>query len=91
MQNIETKNSNEQESSELKKTPSTQSNSTSVEPSEGTVTLGPLSKDLAKHLLELSKKVTSEEVTPQTVNAACQCASELHKIMRLNWEMRSRI
>ena len=53
-----------------------------------TVTLGPLSKELSLHLLKLAKQVTESEVTPQTVNAACQCAAELYKIMKLNWEMK---
>lgn len=52
------------------------------------VTLGPLSRDLSMHLLDLAKKVTKDEVTPQTVSAACQCAAELYKIMKLNWEMK---
>lgn len=52
------------------------------------MTLGPLSRDLSMHLLSLAKKVTAEEVTPKTVSAACQCAAELYKIMKLNWEMK---
>lgn len=35
-------------------------------------------------LLELMKKVVSKEVNPQTVNAACNCASEIHKILKLS-------
>lgn len=47
-----------------------------------------LSKDLATQLLGLMKRVTDKEVTAQTVNAACNCASEIHKILKLNFEMK---
>lgn len=47
-----------------------------------------LSKDLATQLLDLMKKVTKDDVTPATVNAACNCASEIHKILTLNFKMR---
>jgi hypothetical protein len=47
-----------------------------------------LSKSLALQLLDLMKKVTAPEVTPSTVNAACLCASEIHKILKLNFEMK---
>ena len=47
-----------------------------------------LSMSIAEHLLELMKGVTKEKVNPRTVNAACQCASELHKLMKLNLEIR---
>lgn len=47
-----------------------------------------LSKDLATQLLSLMTKVTKDEVTPDTVNAACNCASEIHKILRLNFAMK---
>ena len=49
-----------------------------------------LSKDLALQLLGLMKKVTEKKVSSQTVNAACNCASEIHKILKLNFEMRRR-
>jgi hypothetical protein len=47
-----------------------------------------LSKDLATQLLILMKRVTEDEVTPGTVNAACNCASEIHKILKLNFQMK---
>lgn len=47
-----------------------------------------LSMSIAEHLLDLMKSVTKEKVNPRTVNAACQCASELHKLMKLNLEIR---
>lgn len=47
-----------------------------------------LSKDLALQLLNLMKSVTAKEVNPNTVNAACNCASEIHKILKLNFQMK---
>lgn len=38
-------------------------------------------------LLSLMKKVVSKEVNPQTVNSACNCASEIHKILKLSAEL----
>lgn len=45
-----------------------------------------LSTDVATQLLALMKAVT-KEVNPQTVNAACNCASEIHKILTLGFKM----
>jgi len=47
-----------------------------------------LSRNIAEHLLHLMKEVTNDEVNPKTVNAACQCAAELYKVMKLNLEMK---
>lgn len=47
-----------------------------------------LSRDLANQLLGLMKQVTAKEVSPGTVNAACACASEIHKILKLNFQMK---
>jgi hypothetical protein len=58
--------------------------------SRGTTGSESLSKDLALQLLGLMKKVTAKKVTSQTVNAACNCASEIHKILKLNFEMKRR-
>lgn len=46
-----------------------------------------LSRNIAEHLLHLMKEVTKKEVSPKTVNAACQCAAELYKVMKLNIEL----
>lgn len=88
MQETETKNSLISGVLESIKTQSTASNGNLIAPVAENTTLGPLSRDLARHLLDLSKKVTEKAVTPKTVNAACQCAAELYKIMKLNWEMK---
>lgn len=45
---------------------------------------GSLSVELAEHLLGLSKEVVRREVTPSTVNAACNCAQQIHNLIRLN-------
>jgi uncharacterized protein HemY len=51
--------------------------------SEATPTSTPISASLAMHLFELSKKVTADQITPETVRAACACASEIHKLVDL--------
>jgi len=47
-----------------------------------------LMMDLGDELLGLVKKVTATEITPQTVNAACNCAGEINKLLKLNFEMK---
>lgn len=47
-----------------------------------------LSSTVAKQLLNLMTKVTEDDVNPSTVNAACNCASEISKIIRLNLELK---
>lgn len=37
-----------------------------------------------QHLTSLMVSVTEKNITPQTVNAACNCASQIYKIMDLN-------
>jgi hypothetical protein len=59
-----------------------------LEKPESPETSASLSRDLAMQLLTLMKRVTASDVTPSTVNAACNCASEIHKILRLNHEMK---
>lgn len=46
-----------------------------------------LPKNLCLELYALLKKVTKEEVTPATVSAACNCSSEIHKLLKLNHQM----
>jgi hypothetical protein len=46
-----------------------------------------LLKNVSMQLYELMKKVVADEVTPKTVNAACGCASEIHKMLKLNREI----
>lgn len=47
-----------------------------------------LSKDLAGLLMGLIKDVNKEGVTPETVNASCNAAAQIYKILRLNFEMK---
>lgn len=46
-----------------------------------------LLKNVSLQLYSLMKKVVADEVTPKTVSAACSCASEIHKMLRLNREI----
>lgn len=46
-----------------------------------------LSSTVAGRLLDLMNNVTKDDVNPETVNAACNCAKEIHKIIRLNLEL----
>ena len=47
-----------------------------------------LSKNLATSLMGLIDKVNAEGVTPESVNASCNAASQIYKILRLNFEMK---
>lgn len=43
-----------------------------------------LPKSVSLQLLDLMKQVVKDGVNPATVNAACKCASEIHKMLDLN-------
>jgi len=47
-----------------------------------------LSRDIAMQLFSLMTKVSEKEITPATVRASCECAKELHKLLKLNFDMR---
>ena len=47
-----------------------------------------LSKSLATSLMGLIKEVNKDGVTPETVNASCNAAAQIYKILRLNFEMK---
>ncbi len=47
-----------------------------------------LSKDLAVSLMGLIKDVNKEGATPDTVNASCNAAAQIYKILRLNYDMK---
>lgn len=47
-----------------------------------------LSKDLAISLMKLIDKVNEGGVTPETVNASCNAASQIYKILRLNFDIK---
>lgn len=46
-----------------------------------------LSTDLTNHLLNLSKEVTRNEINPETVKAACNCAQQIHNMIRLQMKI----
>lgn len=50
---------------------------------EGRETYENLPECVSLRLLGLMKSVT-KEVNPQSVNAACNCASEIHKMLKLS-------
>lgn len=52
------------------------------------VTSESLPKSVSMRLFELMAKITEKEITPASVNAACSCASEIHKILKLNLEIK---
>lgn len=47
-----------------------------------------LSKVVALQLMSLMEKVVKDNVSPPTVNAACNCAEQINKILKLNVEMK---
>lgn len=47
-----------------------------------------LPKSVSMQLLNLMKQVVQSDVNPSTVKAACQCAAEIHKMLKLNIELR---
>lgn len=69
------------------KTPALASDKTSPKPGQ-VETSQNLSKNLANELMGLIKKVNEGAVTPETVNASCNAASQIHKILKLNYEIK---
>lgn len=47
-----------------------------------------LSTNVATRLLHMMEEVTRNEITPQTVNAACGCATQIVALMKVNIEMK---
>jgi hypothetical protein len=43
---------------------------------------------LATELMGLIRKVNEHGVTAETVNASCNAAAQIHKILRLNFDMK---
>ena len=54
---------------------------------EGVVTSENLPKNVCLKLYSLMKEVVTEDVTPKTVSAACNCAAEISKLLRLNHDI----
>jgi hypothetical protein len=55
-----------------------------LQPPEGAVTSKNLLKSVSLQLYSLMTKVVSHDVNPKTVAAACQCASQIHNMLKLN-------
>lgn len=47
-----------------------------------------LPKNVSLQLWHLMNEITKSEITPATVNAACNCASSIHKFLKLNLELK---
>lgn len=61
----------------------------SLEPIEVNQHSPNLSVIVSTHLLSLMKEV-SQNVTPQSVNAACNCAASIYKFISLNVKLKER-
>lgn len=46
-----------------------------------------LPKNVCLKLYDLMNLITTKEITPDSINSACNCASQIHKIVKLNYEM----
>lgn len=46
-----------------------------------------LLKDVTLNLYGVMKQVTQQNVTSETVNAACNCAKQIHKLLELNYKI----
>ena len=55
---------------------------------EKQVTSESLSISLVTQLMSLIEKVNEEEVTPATVNASCNAAAQIYKILHLNFQLK---
>jgi hypothetical protein len=47
-----------------------------------------LPKNVSFKLYELMTKVVMEDVNPKTVQAACACATEIHRMLKLNLDLK---
>lgn len=47
-----------------------------------------LSMNVAEHLLFLMKEVTKGNVNPASVNAACNCATQMVNLMKVNLKLK---
>lgn len=52
------------------------------------VTSENLPKNVSMQLFNLMNKIVQDEVSPQTVKAACQCATEIHRMLKFNLELK---
>lgn len=47
-----------------------------------------LPKNVSMQLFDLMKRVVKDDVNPSTVRAACACATEIHRMLKLNLEIK---
>ncbi len=59
----------------------------STKPKKANMELKHLSKTIAEHLINAMDTMNKDGLSPGKVNAMCNCAAQLHKIMRLNIEL----
>lgn len=52
------------------------------------VTSADLPKSVSLQLYRLMNKVVEDDVNPKTVQAACACATEIHRMLKLNLEIK---
>jgi hypothetical protein len=74
------------ENSDTKEIQASQSEMPYVKPKER-VTSENLLKHVCLQLHESMTKVVAEKVTPDNVKAACLCAGEIYKLLKLNLEI----
>ena len=46
-----------------------------------------LPRNVSLQLYKLMKQVVENDVNPETVKAACNCATEIHRMIKLNLEL----
>ena len=61
---------------------------TSLQKLDAPVTSENLPKNVSLQLFDLMKQVVADDVNPKTVLAACKCATEIHRMLKLNQEIR---
>lgn len=47
-----------------------------------------LPQNVSMQLYELMLKVVKDEVNPKTVQAACTCATEIHRMLKFNLDLK---
>lgn len=52
------------------------------------VTSENLPKNVSMQLYSLMTQIVRDDVNPKTVQAACACATEIHRMLKLNLEIR---
>jgi len=61
---------------------------TQLEKQNEVVTSQDLPRNVSMQLYALMKEVTATGVNPESVKAACACATEIHRMLKLNLELK---